>query len=430
VNPAAPLLTRARTGFRDRGVNRSQAALLLALAIDNIGSGLFLPLGLVYATRVVGLSVDVAGIAVAVGTALGFVVPPLAARLNHRLGPRPVVVLSQLVQAAGAVAYLLAGSALGVFAGAALISMGTQLFYCSVFVLVADVTRSEDKERPFALVAMVRSGAFGLGTLIAAVALSWDSVGALRWLVGGDLVSFLVAAGVLAAFVVVPPVVHEERAHAGPRTVARDNVYVRLMLATLLIGLSTDIALIGMPVYVLDVLEGPTWLPGALLAMATALSSVAGVWVVDRMRPYRRTRVMQAGAGLIGVWALMTLAMLWLPSGVVLVVFAFVAWVVWVAGNKVFYPVAGALSEAVPPRASRDGYMAIYQYAFTAGQALCPAVIALFAVSDSLPWIVVVACSLAAIAAVASMSRRLPEHLDHRTAPAAELSDAESAIAL
>ena len=123
MNPAAPILTRVRS----RGVNRSQAALLVALAVDNVGSGLFLPLGLVYATRVVGLSVGAAGIAVAAGTALGFAVPPVAAHLNHRLGPRPVVVLSQLVQAAGAVAYLLASSVVGVFLGAALISMGTQL---------------------------------------------------------------------------------------------------------------------------------------------------------------------------------------------------------------------------------------------------------------------------------------------------------------
>ena len=66
MNPAAPILTRVR----GRGVNRSQAALLLALAVDNVGSGLFLPLGLVYATRVVGLSVGTAGIALVVSAGI------------------------------------------------------------------------------------------------------------------------------------------------------------------------------------------------------------------------------------------------------------------------------------------------------------------------------------------------------------------------
>ena len=109
--------------------------------------------------------------------------------------------------------------------------------------------------------------------------------------------------------------------------------------------------------------------------------------------------------------------MLWLPGGAVLVVFAFVTWLVWVAGNKVFYPVAAALSEALPPRASRDGYMAIYQYAFTTAQVLCPAVIALFAVSDTLPWLVVAGCSLGAVGAVAWMARSTPTALDHRLSP-------------
>ena len=62
-----------------------------------------------------------------------------------------------------------------------------------------------------------------------------------------------------------------------------------------------------------------------------------------------------------------------------------VAWAVWVlivAGNKVFYPVAGALSEALPPRESRATYMATYQYAFTAAQVVAPAVVALFAVQQ------------------------------------------------
>lgn len=42
--------------------------LLVALGIDNLGSGLFLPLTLVYATRVVGLPLAVAGVTVTVGT--------------------------------------------------------------------------------------------------------------------------------------------------------------------------------------------------------------------------------------------------------------------------------------------------------------------------------------------------------------------------
>jgi MFS family permease len=95
---------------RGTDANRSRAALLVALGVDNLGTGMFLPLGLVFATRVVGLGLDTAGAVVAAAGLLGFAVPPVAGRLSHRFGPRRVVVLSQLVQAAGAVGYLLAGA--------------------------------------------------------------------------------------------------------------------------------------------------------------------------------------------------------------------------------------------------------------------------------------------------------------------------------
>ena len=50
---------------------RNRLALLAALGVDNFGSGLFLPLTLVYVTRVVGLPVGTAGTVVALGTMAG-----------------------------------------------------------------------------------------------------------------------------------------------------------------------------------------------------------------------------------------------------------------------------------------------------------------------------------------------------------------------
>ncbi len=392
-------------------VDRSRFALLAGLAIDNFGSGLFLPLALLYATRVVGLGVDTAGIVVAAATMLGFAVPPLAGRLTHRLGPRYVVVVAQLLQGAGAVGYVLAGNAVGVFVAAGLLAVGTQLFYCSVFVLIADVSTNELKERPFALVAMVRSAAFGLGNLVAAVILTRDSVTALRWLVGLDAMTFLVAALLLSAFVVTEPVDHDAAPAVGPLTVLRDRNYLALIFSACLVGLAVDFALVGTPYFIVAVLDGPTWLPGALLATGTLLSSVYGVKVVDRLRGYRRTRSLQAGAWIYVAWGVLTGAMLWIPVNW-LVPYAFASWALMVAGTKIFFPVSGALSEALPPRDSRAGYMATYQYAFTTAQVLAVAVVALFAVAPWLPWVVVAASSLAGVLVLSWMGRAVPTAID------------------
>jgi hypothetical protein len=396
-------------------LDRSRLALIAGLAIDNYGSGLFLPLALLYATRVVDLPIDTAGTVVAAATLLGFAVPPLAGRLTHRLGPRTVVVTSQLLQAAGALAYLLAGDAVGVFVAAALLAAGTQLFYCSVFVLVADVSTNTAKERPFALVQMVRAGAFGLGTLTGALLLAWGSDTALRWLVGLDAATFVVAAVLLAAYVTTEPVDHETVRAVGPLTVLRDRPYLALMAAVCLIDLA-DFALVGMPIFVIEVVDGPAWLPGALLAAGTALVSFGAVRVVDALRGVRRTRSMQAAAATYALWSVLMMAMLWVPAGW-LVPYAFAVGVLRVAASVMFFPIAGALSDALPPPDRRAGYMATYQYAFTTAQTAAPAVVALFAVAAWLPWAVVAACSLAAIAVIGWLGHAIPAESNRATAP-------------
>lgn len=55
---------------------RNRAVLMVALGIDNFGSGLFLPLPILYATRVAGLSLGLAGTVITAGTAIGLLVPP------------------------------------------------------------------------------------------------------------------------------------------------------------------------------------------------------------------------------------------------------------------------------------------------------------------------------------------------------------------
>ncbi len=398
------------TGRVVREGERSRLALLVALGVDNFGTGLFLPLALVFATRVVGLGVDTAGAAVAAAGLLGFAVPPVAGRLSHRLGPRRVVVLAQVVQAAGAVGYLLADGVVGVLVAAGLLGVGTQLFYCSVFVMVADASTDTAMERPFARVAMVRSAAFGLGNLTAALALAGGGTASLPWLVGADILSYAVAALLLARYVETPPVDHGAPA-AGTLAVARDRRYLALIVSSALVGLAIDVALLGGPVYILDVLHGPAWLPGALLATSTGLSSVLGVRVVALLRPFRRTRALQAGSVAFAVWAAL-MAGLQLVSPAVLVPVAWAVWVLIVAATKVFYPVAGALSEALPPRESRATYMATYQYAFTAAQVAAPAVVALFAVSGWLPWAVLVAASLLAVVVQRALATMVPPELD------------------
>ncbi|SEF28546.1 Na+/melibiose symporter [Amycolatopsis pretoriensis] len=386
-------------------MTRSRVALLCALGIDNFGSGLFLPLALVYVTQVVGVPLAVAGTAVTLGTIGGLVVPPLAGRLVDRVGPRTVVIGAQLLQAAGAGAYLLADAAGPVVAAAVLLATGQQLFYSCLFVFIADVAGDVPKDRPFAEVGMVRAGCFGLGGLVAGALLTWLGAVGYRIALVLDVVTFFVAASILALFVrLARP--HKPQSERSVK-VLRDRPYLALILFSGLFGLSLDFFLIGTPVFVLDRLHGPAWLPGAILALLTVLTSVGGTLALRLTARLTRIAAMRAGSALFAAWCLVSLGVLLVPDGWQ-VAYLLVATLIFAAGDLVFGPRSGALAEAAAPPVARGRYLAAYQYAFTMAQVLAPVVVALFSVADWLPWVLVGACAGLAVAGLGMLGSRLP----------------------
>lgn len=378
--------------------------LLVALGIDNFGSGLFLPLPILYATRVMGLPLGVAGVVITIGTAVGFAVPLVAGRLVDRFGPRAVVIGSQFTQAAGAFGYLLADGVAVLGVAAVLLAAGQQAFYSSLFALIGDVAGSGPKDRAFAVVAMVRAACFGLGGLVVGVVLAGAGPAGLRIAVAADAVSFLVAAAILVAFLRVTVVRHPAPpAGAG---VLRNRPYLALIAVTALFALALDFFLIGIPVYVLDILDAPAWLPGAMLALLTAMTSVAGTAVVHWTRRLSRTTSMALGAACYVIWCLASLAAVLVPPGwrpaylLVTLLPIGVANLIGARGN--------ALAEAAAPLALRGRYLAAFQYAFTTAGVAAPAVVALFALGDEVPWLVIAATSAAAGVALPVLARHLP----------------------
>ena len=357
--------------------------LLVALGIDNVGSGLFLPLTLVYATRVVGLPLAVAGVTVTAGTLVGLLVPPVAGRFVDRVGPRPVVIASQVVQALGALVFAGAGGVGTVAVAVCLLAAGQQLFYSSLFALISDVVGGRDKDHPFAVVGMVRAACFGVGALVAAWLLS---VGALRVAVLLDAVSFVVCALVLAIFVRAPHV--RVPADGGGRISRR---FLSLILLTGLLALGVDFFLVGIPVYVLD-LGAPTWLPGVLLALNTAVTSTCGTLAVRLTRRLPRTTTLALAGWLFVLWCGLCFVASALPSG------WRSAWLlgagfVLAAGGVLFGARVNALAVALAPTATRGRHLAAFQYAFTVPGVLAPAVVSLFTVGVWAPWVVVAVCA-------------------------------------
>jgi MFS family permease len=373
--------------------------LLIALGADNVGSGLFLPMTLVFVTREVGLPLAVAGLTVTAGTVAGLLVPPVAGRFVDRVGPRPVVIASQAVQAMGVLGFLVADGVVTVAVATCLLAAGQQLFYSSLFALISDVVGERRKDHPFAVVGMVRSACFGLGALAAAGLLS---AGALRAAVAVDAASFVVAALVLTFGVRA----QHTPAVAGDGRISRR--FLGLVVTTGLVALATDFFLVGLPVYVLD-LGAPPWLPGVVLALHTTVTSTCATLAVRVTRHLPRTTTLARAAWLTAAWCALCLTASALPQ----------AWrPAWLLGSALALAVAGALfggrvnalAVALAPAGSRGRHLAAFQYAYTVPGVLAPAVVALFAAGAWAPWTVVAVCASAAAVAFGRLGTRLPAH--------------------
>jgi Na+/melibiose symporter-like transporter len=292
-----------------------------------------------------------------------------------------------------------------VVAAAVLLSTGQQLFYSSLFVLIADVAGDVPKDRPFAEVGMVRAGCFGLGGLVAGALLTCLGAGGYRIALLLDVATFFVAASILALFVRLarPHEQHRERSVK----VLHDRPYLALILFSGLFGLSLEFFLIGTPVFVLDRMHGPAWLPGAILALLTVLTSVGGTLALRLTAHLSRITAMRAGSALFAVWCLVSLGVLLVPDGW-RVAYLLASTLIFAAGDLVFGPRSGALAEAAAPPVARGRYLAAYQYAFTVAQVLAPAVVALFSVADWLPWVLVGTCAGLAVAGLGMLGSRLP----------------------
>lgn len=389
-------------------------ALLFALGVDNLGAGLFLPLTLVYVTQVVGLSLTTAAVVVTAGTVAGLAVPPVAGRLVDRVGPRAIVITAQVLQAGGSLGYLVApwfvtGGAAVVAVAALLQAAGQQGFYSALFSLVADVHGDGPQDRPFTLVTMVRSAAFATGTLTTGAVLGLAGPGGFIAVIGADIGCLLLAAVVLTIGVGCgsgPPQPPRPQ-NTNPAGVLGNRPYLGLIAVTMLLMLSSDVFLVGMPVYVLQFLHGPVWLPGILLTVVTVSTSVAGAAALRLTRRLTRPDAMRLAAGLTVAWCALSAGAVVVPTGAVTAYLVAVAVMVAITG-LVLGGRANALAEAAAPRATRGRHLAAFQYAFTVAGVIAPALTALFTVATWLPWLVVASAAALAGLILPSVAARLP----------------------
>ncbi|GIF02562.1 MFS transporter [Actinoplanes siamensis] len=373
-------------------------ALALALAVDMLGSGLLLPVSLLYFTEVSGLRLSTVGPLLSVAALASLPVPLIVGQIADRTRPLDRVLAAQLLQGTAYAAYALVRGPGTLLLVAIVAAVGQRLFWSSFFSVVAGLAEPGEDERHadrrFALAGMIQMGATGVGALLGGLAVTYSWYQPVVYL---NAASFVLSAALLLLVPRGAAPDPAERVAGGYRTLLRDRPYLLLIAVNTVFALCSILLGVAVPVYLIDGLSAPAWLVGPLLAANTVLLASGQRLAVRLVRPLSRAAcLVLAGAIWVG-WALVYAAAAGVPRWA-LIPCLLGGMILYAAADLIHAPISNALSAAAAPPAQRGRYLAVYQYTFAFAGIIAPAFFTtLFGAGVALPWL-----ALAVVAAVAS----------------------------
>lgn len=360
-----------RLGFPDVGPHRRFVS---ALAIDALGSGIWMPLSMLYFLHQTSLSLVQLGLAMTIANTAVIPVVPLLGSVVDRVGPRRVMQLGNAGAAMAFVLYPFAHSLVAVTVLVFAASLTRSAFWGALGPMVTLITARGEREIWFGFLQAMRNAGYGVGGVLAAVALSVGSDSAYHAVVLANAASYV------AAFVLMLGVsgggrptgeARREAARGGPWVAFGDRAY-RVLIAVIFCYALTETSLnVAMPVYFVDTLALPGWVPGTVFVINTVMIGVGQGLVVRRMTGVVRRRVLHVAIAFSAVSFVMLYAAdaLSVTSGVVVVL---AGAVVYTLGELIAGPVVAALSAEAAPAARRGRYMAATQLAWSASGAVGP----------------------------------------------------------
>ena len=397
-----------RLGLPRMGTARPFA---LAMVIDAVGSGLFLPFSLLYFHYAGGLSLTEAGLGLTVSMLIAVPAPLVAGVLVDRVGPRTVAVATNAARVVGFLGYLLVHDLIGLVMVALLISVSDRLFWVAQPALIGEFAASGSRDRWFGLTVALRAVGLGIGGLVAGLAVSSLGIVGYHALVVANAVSFALAA-VLITSLRVPErtavaALPAEPSLKGYRAVLADRPFCWIVASNVVFGIARTMILVGFPVYAIQVLGAPAWLAGVLYALYTSLLAVAQTSLVRRLERHRRTRALMLSA-LLWAGSFVLLAVTPLLPGQAIVVYLFAVTVLYTVAVMVHAGVIDALVIEAAPETLRGRYVAAFNLSWAVANALAPGLFTtLLAWYAGLPWITLAVLLLLALVGVRHAEPRL-----------------------
>jgi len=393
-----------RLGFPSVGRHRR---FVTAIAIDAIGSGVFMPVSMLYFLVSTDLSLVQVGAAISLASLVALPTGPVIGSIVDRIGAKQVLLAGNLLQGVGFVAYLATDSFAAVAAWTVLVTLGRTAFWGSYGNIVAAISVPGEREKWFGFLGALRNIGFALGGLVSGLALTIGTQAAYTSVVVANAVSFAVAFVLLLAVPATERSVHERQAGSW-LTVLRDGPYRVLWLAQLTFSTAMMVLNFALPVYATTVLGLPGWVTGGVFTINTVMVGLGQGIAVRAMTGRIRWRIMLLSNLFFAAsyFILLGATVVGIAVGVVVVLSASV---IYTLGELAGGPVTSALAAEAAPEHLRGRYLSLIQLAWNVSGTVTPLAFAwLLARGDQPIWYVMLGLALAGVAIAVWLGRVMP----------------------
>ncbi|WP_327289905.1 MFS transporter [Streptomyces sp. NBC_01198] len=396
---------------------------MLGMVVDATGSGMYLPLSLLYFHHVTGLPLTQVGVIVTTASVIGLISNPVAGILIDRFSARAVLVGGYVLRAAAFCTYPLVHNGVVMFAVVLPVALGDTSYPPSIQSFVAEIVRGTDRDKLLALQRSLRNAGMGVGGLLAGAALAVGDSG-YYVVVLGAAAGYLLSAALLSTIrpgAPAQPAGERASRKGGYRMVARNRPFLSLTLLNIPTAFGYMVLSVALPVYLTRQLDAPVSLVGVLYAVNTVGIAVLQIPVSRVLVRYRRTRAVALGAGIFAL-SFVTFAVLGsLSSGAALIAGVFAATATFTAGELLHGAMASALVAQAAPEETRGRHLSVYQLSWAVPIALAPTVLtALLSLSATGMWLLLAAGTAGSALGVLRLERTLPPAAVHPVLPAAE----------
>jgi MFS family permease len=383
---------------------RGRRGLLASVLVDALGSGMFLPVSLLFFNVIAGQSVQAAGEILSIATFASIPMGPLAGALVDRIGVKAVTIAAQIAQGTALVGYLIFDNFAALTVAAFVAAVGTAWFWAGNTALVSQVATSDDLGRWFGLDAALRNLGYAVGAVLTSVIVTIGSADAFRAIIAADAFSFLIAALLLRA----QQISRREPAAAEPqgrrqtatyRAVLQDAPFLRLMAANVglvLVGASLPIIL---TVFIVRAAHYSASLAAAMFVVNTVLIILLQNPVACWCDRHSKKLALQAAAllymlGSLGLALYRAEKLIFVPLLVLCIISFSLA-------EVLYSPAMSAIVTSACPPELVGRYSGVYQLSYSVAFAVAPVSLTwLLTVSGSTLWLALSAVSVVAGLAV------------------------------